>query len=101
METMLSDPHWWSNAYQQLPSVAPESHLHPAMLDFYLMQEWYTTAQNTPSTNYVAFYLDRRTISKLIPGTLPYTIWRQLLFSKQEEAIKHPVLFIQGGDDGP
>jgi len=54
------------------------------------------------SADYSAFYLDRRTICNLISRTLPYTIPKQLLLSEQEgAAIKHPVLFIQGDDDGP
>jgi hypothetical protein len=97
----LANPYLWSNAYQELSSVAPESMLHPAVLDFYLTQEWFTMAQEAGPDNCSAFYLDRSTIRHLVFGTLKDTLCEHLLLPDDGFVKRRPVLFIQGDDDGP
>jgi hypothetical protein len=98
---MLGDPYWWSNAYQELSGVAPGARLHPAVLDFYLTQEWYTMAQEAGPANCAAFYLNRSTVHGIVSSTLQHTLRKQLLLPDQGIVKQCPVLFIQGHDDGP
>ena len=98
---MFADPHWWSRAYEHISTVSLGAHVHSAPLDFYLMQEWYSMAQDAAETDCKAFYLDKRTIQDLLTGTPKHTIRTHLLFSDDDNRIpKAPVLFLQGDNDG-
>jgi len=101
IDALLANPCLWCNAYQELSSVAPGSQLHVAVLDFYLTQEWYTTAQETGPDNCFAFYLDRSTVHHLVFGTLEHTLRKHLLLPESNRVVKQrPILFIEGDDNG-
>lgn len=99
-ESILSDPQWWSTAYQQLSSVVPGGKLHPAVLDFYLMQEWYTVALQTVQDSWPALYLGRSVVQLLTSGTPRHTLRRLLLLPDHGIIKRRPVLLLQGLDSG-
>lgn len=101
IDSILANPFLWCNAYQELSSVAPGSQLHAAVLDFYLVQQWYTIAQEAGPDNCFAFYLDRSTVQHLVFGTLEHTLYKHLLLPDDSIVKPRPVLFIAGEDDGP
>ena len=99
VESMLADPVWWSNAYQELPTLTPGVLLHPDVMDFYLTQESFKMAQAAGLGKYSAFYLDRSTIHQILSGTLKISLRKRLLLPEQGNIPLCPVLFI-GNDMG-
>jgi len=95
-DSKLGNPSLWSLAYQSLQTATPGYSLHPHLIDFYLLQEWYLSVQRGRNGTAIrrVYYLDRLTVTSFLEGNNCDSIHNAILVPDGDSIRKLPILFL-------
>jgi len=92
---ILSDPHFWVNAWETLKSFNHEYPVNISILDFHILAEWLERGQKDKRGHQFCYYIDMLTLKRIREGWPSGFIRACLLLPKLDALPKREVFFIE------